>query len=121
MITGYHGVFGEMSVRDDSGAVDDDSNRVDTLQRLGFAAQSQPEPQKTPKRQCEQLETLPQTHPNLMEDSLLQLSPHISIPRKQTLEVKSKQRTKESDKGFDGQTVSKDFEPQLFICLIIYL
>lgn len=112
MITGYHGVFGEMSVRDDSGCAGvDDSNKLDTLQRLGIAAHSQPEPQrsqKTPKRQCEQLEPLTQSHPNFMEDSLLQISPQISIPRKQMLEVKSKQHTKEIDKAFDGKTyVSK--------------
>lgn len=104
-------MFGEMSVRDDSVcAVDDDSNRVDTLQRLGIAVQSQPDPQrseKMSKRQCEHLEATPQTL--LMEDSLLQLSPRISIPRKQMAADKSKQQTKEIDKDLDGRkNVSKN-------------
>ncbi|XP_053093615.1 mis18-binding protein 1 isoform X2 [Pangasianodon hypophthalmus] len=104
----YHGVFGEMSVRDDSeGVADDDSNRVDTLQRLDITAQSQLEtqrPEKMSNRQCEPLEAPPRTLPNLMEDSLLQLSPRISIPRKQMAAVKSKQQTKETDKALDVRT-----------------
>lgn len=101
----YHGVFGEMSVNDESeGAVDDYHNRVDTLQRLDIATRSQPDPQKPEKmsnRQSEHLDAPPRTHPNLMEDSLLQLSPRISIPRKQMAAVKSKQQTKEIDQALD--------------------
>ncbi|XP_058255463.1 mis18-binding protein 1 isoform X2 [Hemibagrus wyckioides] len=99
-----HGVFGEMSVRDDSeGAADGDSNRENTLQWLDSVAQSQPVPQRPEKisnRQSVCLEAPPQTLPNLMEDSLLQQSPRISIPRKQM----SKQQTKEIDKALDGKT-----------------
>ncbi|MCJ8737087.1 hypothetical protein PDJAM_G00019800 [Pangasius djambal] len=104
----YHGVFGEMSVRDDSERIaDDDSNRVDTFQRLDIPAQSQLEPQSPEKmsnKQCEPLEAAPRTLSNLMEDSLLQLSPRISIPRKQMAAVKSKQQTKETDKALDVRT-----------------
>ncbi|KAM9466157.1 mis18-binding protein 1 isoform 2-T2 [Clarias gariepinus] len=104
----YHGVFGEMSVRDDSeGTVDDDSSRMDTFQRLEIASQRHPEPQRPermPNRQCENLEAPPRPLPNLMEDSLLQLSPRISIPRKQMSVVKSKQHSKEMDKAQDGRT-----------------
>ncbi|XP_060789886.1 mis18-binding protein 1 isoform X2 [Neoarius graeffei] len=104
----YHGVFGEKSVRDDSeSTVDDDSNRVDTVQRLDITAQSQPEPQrpeKTSNRQRKLLDAPPQTFPNLMEDSLLQLSPRVSIPRKQMAAVNSKQQTKEMEKAPDGRT-----------------
>lgn len=114
-IAGYHGVFGEMSVRDDSaGEVDDNSNRVDTLQRLNISAQSQPQPQKSKKmskRLCESLEAPPQTLPNFLEDSLLQLSPRICIPRKQMEVVKSKLQTKDIFEARDGRTnVSKNFD-----------
>ncbi|KAK3563081.1 hypothetical protein QTP86_016325 [Hemibagrus guttatus] len=99
-----HGVFGEMSVRDDSeGAVNDDGNRENTLQWLDRVVQSQPVPQRPQKisnRQSVCLEAPPQTLPNLMEDSLLQQSPRISIPRKQM----SKQQTKEIDKALEGKT-----------------
>ncbi|XP_027029461.2 mis18-binding protein 1 isoform X5 [Tachysurus fulvidraco] len=67
-IAGDHGVFGEMSVRDD----------------LEEAA--------------------PRSVPNPMEDSLLQQSPRISIPRKQMSAVKSKHQIKEIDKALDGKT-----------------
>ncbi|KAF5892251.1 mis18-binding protein 1 isoform X1, partial [Clarias magur] len=104
----YHGVFGEMSARDDSECtVNDDNSRVDTFQRLEIASKSHPEPQrpeKMPNGQCENLEAPPRTLPNLMEDSLLQLSPRISIPRKQMSVVKTKQQTKEMDKAQDGMT-----------------
>lgn len=113
-------MFGEMSVRDDSeSTVDDDSNRVDTLQRLDITAQSQPEPQRPEKmsnRQCKLFEVPPQTLPNLMEDSLLQLSPRISIPRKQMAAVNSKQQTKEIGEILDGRTnVNMHFDTWLFI------
>lgn len=119
-ITGYYGVYGEMNIRDDSeSAVGDDSNRADAFQRLVITAQSQLEPQRPEKmsnRQCESLEAQPQTLLNMMEDSLLQLSPRISIPRKQMAAAKSKQHTKEIDKALDGRTkVSKDFDTWLFI------
>ncbi|XP_060736266.1 mis18-binding protein 1 isoform X4 [Tachysurus vachellii] len=107
-IAGDHGVFGEMSVRDDlEGAVYDDSNRENTLQGLDNAAQSQPVPQRPEKmsnRQSVCLEAAPHSVPNPMEDSLLQQSPRISIPRKQISAVKSKQQIKEIDKALDGKT-----------------
>lgn len=103
-IAGNHGVFGEMSVRDDSeGAADDDSNRENSLQCSDSVPQSQPVPQRPEKisnRQSVCLEAPSQSLPNLMEDSLLQQSPRISIPRKQM----SKEQTKEIDKALDGKT-----------------
>lgn len=118
-------MFGEMSVRDDSeGTVDDDSSRMDTFQRLKIASQRHPEPQRPermPNRQCENLEAPPRSLPNLMEDSLLQLSPRISIPRKQMSVVKSKQHSKEMDKAQDGRTnVSKISKCAVKDCLVVF-
>lgn len=115
-----------MSVRDDSeGAVNDDSNSVDTLRLLDIAVQRQTKPRRPENmsnRQCEHLEAKPHTLPNLMEDSLLQLSPRISIPRKQMAAVRSKQQTKEMDKALDEKTnVSNDFEIWLFIYFHLFV
>ncbi|XP_027029462.2 mis18-binding protein 1 isoform X6 [Tachysurus fulvidraco] len=49
-------------------------------------------------------EAAPRSVPNPMEDSLLQQSPRISIPRKQMSAVKSKHQIKEIDKALDGKT-----------------
>ncbi|TSW08332.1 Mis18-binding protein 1 [Bagarius yarrelli] len=104
---GDHGVFGEMSVQDDAENTVDNESREDMLQGLGSAPRSQPLPQQPGKmsnRQSDCLEAPLQTHPNLMEDSLLQQSPRISIPRKKITAAMSKQQNNKTDKALEGKT-----------------
>ncbi|KAI5102198.1 mis18-binding protein 1 [Silurus meridionalis] len=100
---GYHGVFGENILKNDLEGAVEDSNRVDIVQWSDITDQSQTGSERPDKRSnslCKHLETPP---PPLMEDSLLQLSPRISIPKKQKTSVKSKQQTKEKDKALGGR------------------
>ncbi|XP_046711066.1 mis18-binding protein 1 isoform X1 [Silurus meridionalis] len=99
----YHGVFGENILKNDLEGAVEDSNRVDIVQWSDITDQSQTGSERPDKRSnslCKHLETPP---PPLMEDSLLQLSPRISIPKKQKTSVKSKQQTKEKDKALGGR------------------
>ncbi|XP_062863233.1 mis18-binding protein 1 isoform X2 [Trichomycterus rosablanca] len=99
---GHHGVFVERSIRQDSEedeeAEEEESSKKDAPCSLRSAAHSHSERQESRAgRHGERLEAPIQALPNLMEDSLLQLSPRISIPRKQKTRAKSTQQTQEPD------------------------
>ncbi|XP_017540223.1 mis18-binding protein 1 [Pygocentrus nattereri] len=104
---GCRGVFSDMSLKDDledeaevdeSGTVNDGCTQV-------LCHASQTEPQRPKHAAGIQGGPPPQAFHRVMDDSLLQLSPRILIPRKQAAVLKSKQqnKTEEMDKGQDAR------------------
>ncbi|XP_076835153.1 mis18-binding protein 1 isoform X2 [Brachyhypopomus gauderio] len=94
---GHCGLFDVMSSSDAlEGGTDEESCRD---VNLGVAAHSQTvkrRPQHTANNHQDGLDQ-PLKAPHVLDDSLLQLSPRISIPQKQIAIFKSKQQTKEMD------------------------
>ncbi|XP_035388835.1 mis18-binding protein 1 isoform X2 [Electrophorus electricus] len=102
---GHCGVFGDMSRKDYfEGGADEEPCGVDVS--LGVPAHSQAVQQRPEHAANNHQEALEQPLQALrvLEDSLLQLSPRISIPQKQIAVFKSKQQTKEMDEAQNGRT-----------------
>ncbi|XP_072545929.1 mis18-binding protein 1 [Salminus brasiliensis] len=90
---GCHGVFGDASIRDDleDGIEEKENCTVDVTHTVTANSQAVPQrPEHTAGRPGGPLEPPPQGFPNVLDDSLLQHSPRISIPRKQAAVFKSK-------------------------------
>ncbi|KAL7861741.1 hypothetical protein SRHO_G00131820 [Serrasalmus rhombeus] len=113
---GCQGIFGDTSLEDDleDETEEKESGTVD-VQVLCHASQT--EPQRPKHAAGIQGGRPPQALPRVMDDSLLQLSPRILIPRKQAAVLKSKQqnKTEEMDKGQDARNteVSNEHQPLL--------
>ncbi|XP_036449829.1 mis18-binding protein 1 isoform X2 [Colossoma macropomum] len=104
---GCRGVFGDMSFKDDleDETEEDESDTVDDGCAQVLCHTSQTEPQRPEHAAGIQGGPPPQALPSVMEDSLLQLSPRILIPRKQATVFKSKQQneTEGMDKGQEAR------------------
>ncbi|KAL7873520.1 hypothetical protein AOLI_G00125910 [Acnodon oligacanthus] len=102
---GCRGVFGDMSLKDDledETEVDESGTVIDGCTQV-LCHTSQTEPQSTKHADGIQHGPPPQALPSVMEDSFLQLSPRILIPRKQAAVLNSKQQNEIDDKGQDAR------------------
>lgn len=103
-------VFAEKSIRKDTDE-DEEAEESDAPRRLCAAARGQSVSQRLTNltgRHVEGLQAPVQAIPNLMEDSLLQRSPRITIPQKQKSRVKSTHKVKELDESQEETDVSTD-------------